>query len=120
MRHSELTITIFEKPKNDNEALESAMITMLYICKNAYSVFKSSKTPLKHLLLKSLFSNCLLNGANPRCVMVRPLSGVLKHVRCLKWQGLLDEVRTNHEAEVISLHQHLPDQLRCALQCDEV
>ena len=89
-RHSELTITIIEKPETDNKTLESAIITMLYVCKNAHSVFKSSKTPLKHLLLKSLFSNCELNGENPRCVMVRPLSGVSKGVRCLEWQGQKD------------------------------
>ena len=85
-RHSELTISILKKPETDNTTLEKAIITMLYLCKNAHFIFKSSKTPLKRLLLKTVFSNCELNGENPRCIMVLPLSGVLKRGRCLEWQ----------------------------------
>jgi site-specific DNA recombinase len=88
MRYSDLIIAIVENDSRDVNELEKAMITMIYICKNAYNVFKSSKTPLKHLLLKTLFSNCELNGENPHCVMVRPLCVMLRGVRCLEWQGL--------------------------------
>ena len=115
-----ITVQVSEKMNQDKRELERSIITMLYICKNALFVFKISKTQLKHLLIKTLFSNCKLNGENPRCVTVTPLSGVLKTGSCLEWQMYIDDLRTHNSTEVISLYRHLPEELRSAFGCDGV
>ncbi len=86
--HSDLTVEIDIQRKNDDVTLIKEIKTMLCISKNAYSVFKSSKTDLKRVLLFSLFSNCVMSGSNVKCATVLPLSIMLKRANVNEWQCL--------------------------------
>jgi len=107
-KHAELSMTYSDKTveinvlnKNDNTILIKAIKTMLYISKNAYSVFKSSKTTLRRELLFTLFSNCELNGSKIVCTTVSPLCLMLKNDNRKKWQAMIDDLRTDSDMRLL-------------------
>ena len=85
-RHSDITVTLNEQT-HDNNTLEKALITLLKLSNKAALVIKSSKTDLKRALLKTVFSNLLLNGCNVQYAMVRPLCNMLNKSELNEWLG---------------------------------
>ena len=72
----------------DSDSVKNALITVVSLLNGAYALFKSSKTYKKRLLLKTMFSNCFLDGEKLVTTWVDAVSIVGKIRFYPKWQCL--------------------------------
>ena len=70
--------------------IEKSLINFGIILNSLISLIKSSKIELQRAMIKSLFSNCVLDASNVRYDWVSVMLIVAKNRRNLKWLGYLD------------------------------
>ena len=104
--HSDLAIRL-DRQQVTAKDTETALITLVKFMNNIDIVIKSSKNDEKRELLKTLFSNFLLNGRNVQYTWVSSMfercNGRLNH----KWLRFCDDVRTYHHEDLLLITQNI-------------
>jgi hypothetical protein len=112
--HDQITLQM-ESQYMDSDSVKNALITVVSLLNGAYALFKSSKTYKKRLLLKTMFSNCFLDGEKLVTTWVDAVSIVGKIRFYPKWQGQIDHIRLHHASTLVHfaslIHPDLLDEL---------
>ncbi len=107
-----MTTRLNEQCFNDDKTLENALIALFTLPSKALLNIKSSKTAIKRMLLKTLFSNFSLNGRKLEYKLVTAYSMMHNLDDCKEWLGYLDSNQGCRYQKPVPYRLAIPQQLK--------